>query len=66
MADCGCNVSRLETPFGDDIDYCSLHAAAPDLLAALEEIANYHGQALVPAVHMMTVARCAIAKAKGE
>jgi hypothetical protein len=35
VADCGCGVPRLETPFGDDIDYCPLHAAAPDLLAVL-------------------------------
>lgn len=36
MSSCGCYVPALETPFGDDIEYCPLHAAAPDLLAALE------------------------------
>lgn len=59
---CGCYVPRLETPFGDDIEYCSLHAAAPELLEACEEIVRVTH----PGDPGRGMARAAIAKAKGE
>lgn len=76
MAECGCNVPRLETPFGDDIDYCSLHAAAPDLLAALggalgelkyDYDQNWRGSDTPPGYgRQFEEYEAAIAKAKGE
>jgi hypothetical protein len=60
MKPCGCRPLTW-----GEIAYCPLHAAAPELLAALEELAtmaeqnNYHGMDMA-----LDRARAAIAKAK--
>ena len=64
---CGCDGGAS----GDQrwIHLCPLHTAAPDLLAALEEIDSATGWAGLGdtvAVHIHNLARIAIAKAKGE
>jgi hypothetical protein len=64
---CGCyyQVAVLKFPLKGRIVYCPTHAAAPDLLAALEEFAtmaeqnNYHAMDMA-----LDRARAAIAKAK--
>jgi len=71
---CGCRVGKV----GDDIPFlkrCSLHASAPDLLAALERIVEENGVSLshpeyatpdgIRLAYVKDVARAAIAKARG-
>lgn len=62
---CGCEprVSLNEGTYGmTSIAYCSLHAAAPELLEALEQIVH---DRLDPG-DMWKIARAALAKATGE
>ena len=69
---CGCQVvitNHYDPPdYGSRIIYCPTHAAAPALLAALEEIANYRSRPndLYELGRLREVARAAIAQAKEE
>lgn len=65
-----CVPSRTSVPLDEQDANARLIAAAPDMLAALERIANseeYHGDLFVCDFEtLQNVARAAIAKAKGE
>lgn len=77
MSACGCSVnvqaSGNRGGWVATVRYCPLHAAAPDLLAALERIANPPQDKPGPLREMLSqpyedcreIARAAIAKATG-
>jgi hypothetical protein len=63
---CGCGLYR---PNGNEVSfhYCATHAAAPELLAALESIADYlnkYGYGHLEAISQVEQAWTAIAKAQ--
>ena len=60
--ECGCNTS---TDYFDNvtIHYCSMHKAAPEMLADLEMIANDQGSSVW---ELMRRARAVVRYAKGE
>lgn len=65
LAKCGCKLIGSTA-----VVLCSLHAAAPDLLAACEQLASCHGHPVFVGSVFFEVARdmarAAIAKAKGD
>ena len=64
VGDCGCRLERAE--HGLRTVDCQLHAAAPDLLAALEGLVDAHDEqpAMLTATHW-EAARAALAKVRG-
>lgn len=66
--DCACTIAWGNNETSDEIRYCSLHAAASDLLTACEGLLEViRNDDLVPeSVSYMREAASAIAKARGE
>lgn len=67
LTDCGCVARVHPDGSGIEIDYCDLHEAAPDLLAALQDMLATHTARNVCGLERLTqvhqAARAAIAKA---
>lgn len=63
VADCCLDYSSI--PTREQLENARLIAAAPDLLAALKEIAEWTERYTTPGHPISTVARAAIAKATG-
>ena len=74
LVDCGCEAVIWNDGSGVEIEYCTMHAAAPEMLDALKEIAKTEGPyARDPKQHadnvicnMASIANKAIAKAEEE
>jgi hypothetical protein len=73
LVDCDCEARVHPDGSGVELDYCSTHEAAPDLLAALRDCADYlevtaealaeSGGEADDSVVFLAAARAAIAKA---
>jgi hypothetical protein len=73
LVDCDCEARVHPDGSGVEIDYCSAHEAAPDLLAALRDCADYlevtvealaaSGGEADDSAPLLAAARAAIAKA---
>lgn len=61
MSSCGCHIGATAGMLNYGIVYCPVHAAAPELLAALEAIAAAHTASIY-----RSQALAAIAKARGQ
>lgn len=61
-SDCDCKWTEA----GDDVKYCPVHAAAPELLEALKHMSEVFERELGPKWESVTEARAAIAKAGGR
>ena len=68
LVDCGCEARVHADGSGIEIDFCQLHSAAPELLAAAEAIEDHIKRgALQPEGHALRRRlQAAIASAKGS